>query len=736
MPGFPLAAIGAGLGQFANYMQQERAQRERQQMLAITLERFRQEQQDRQGQRELANLDFGNLSNADSGGAPVGVPQSGGFPGGGSVPSAAPQRPMGGGMRAGGGLSIEALTDAALKAGFAPDKASIMAAITMPESGGNPNAYNPKDPHGGSFGVAQINGVHPGARDTMGNVPLSMQKAYEISKGGADFSPWSAYTSGAYRSYLPAGGTGQGRTPPSMAPQMQTGVGGGRPGAAPNVPGVHDSFGNPELQSGAAQSAPAGPQMAQAGPQTATDAGPQGDLAAAEQAELAKIPMPKAGGLDLTSMLQQIRQRAPNATIQQVQQYVRNIAAQRGPDVARQFEIEMKQHDEQRATVTKKYEQMRSQQEWDRQHGIERSEKLEDRGSTGGQIRSTPGGGLAVVNPNAPERGVVPIPGSEGLRREESGTPKVGKNIEVTDAEGKVVFSGLAHLGPEGWIADRDQKPVEMPDRGNVRMGGTAALPAEVKYPDKWEGMPNKPPPGVRPDVWLPTLEYIRTGKMPAIGFQAGMRTNILAAAPAAAHALGVDPAKVADLQAQYAGERHAEIVGGGRAAAIGLGIEEAKKAAPQVIATSRSVPRTQFPPINQFTNWLQEKSGSPDVIAFKEALNTYLNIYAATVSRTGRLTDSQQKHAYDLLSTNFNQGQIDRGIEQLDYEMSLMKEAVPPAMEELQKLGQPPALRQPETPAMSPQERARSQGGRSIVIQNGMRFDEKTGEYLGQVQQ
>jgi hypothetical protein len=246
-----------------------------------------------------------------------------------------------------------------------------------------------------------------------------------------------------------------------------------------------------------------------------------------------------------------------------------------------------------------------------------------------------------------------------------------------------------------------------MPDKGNVRMGGTAALPAEVKYPEKWDGMPNKPPPGVRADVWLPTLEYVRTGKMPAIGFQAGMRTNILAAAPAAAHALGVDPAKIADLQAQYAGERHAEIVGGGRAAAIGLGIEEAKKAAPQVIATSKAVPRTQFPPINQFTNWLQEKSGDPNIVAFKEALNTYLNVYASTVSRTGRLTDSQQKHAYDLLSTNFNQGQINRGIEQLDYEMSLMKEAVGPAMEDLQKLGQPPALRQPETPAMSPQERA-----------------------------
>lgn len=256
-------------------------------------------------------------------------------------------------------------------------------------------------------------------------------------------------------------------------------------------------------------------------------------------------------------------------------------------------------------------------------------------------------------------------------------------------------------------------------------------MPSEYEVPDKWEGMPEKAPPGIRQDVWAATVEYVRTGKMPALGFQPGMRNLVIQATPAAQHALGVTPSQTADLQAQYAGERHGMIVGGGRAANIAFGIEEAKKAAPQVIETSKAVPRTEFPPINQFTNWLQEKTGSPEIVAFKEALNTYLNIYAATVSRTGRLTDAQQRHAYELLSTNFNQGQIDRGIMQLDYEMSLMKEAVPPAMQSITPLGQPPAIRKEEPPATPPQQRGTQDAPAAAPQEGDTATNPQTGEKI-----
>jgi hypothetical protein len=253
-------------------------------------------------------------------------------------------------------------------------------------------------------------------------------------------------------------------------------------------------------------------------------------------------------------------------------------------------------------------------------------------------------------------------------------------------------------------------KPIQGLQPGAAKVGSSAAaaLPPEVKYPEKWPGMPEKPPPDtegqhIREDVWDTALVFARTHQMPALGFQPGMRNQIIQAYPAALHALGIQPSQAPDIAAEYAGERHADIVAGGRAAQIGFGINEALKAAPQVIETAKAVSPTQFPAVNQMKNWLNEQTGDPNIVAFRDALNSYLNVYAATVSRSGRLTDSQQNHAYALLRDAFNQGQIDRGVEQLNYEMELMKSAISPTMEEMGQLGQPPATRKPEAVAPAP---------------------------------
>lgn len=81
MPGFPLAAIGAGLGQWAKLQQEQQAQRERQQMLQLTLQRFQQEQQDRQNQQQAASGEWNMLANGGAGIAPVSPVGGGGFPG-------------------------------------------------------------------------------------------------------------------------------------------------------------------------------------------------------------------------------------------------------------------------------------------------------------------------------------------------------------------------------------------------------------------------------------------------------------------------------------------------------------------------------------------------------------------------------------------------------------------------------------------------------------------------------
>lgn len=100
--------------------------------------------------------------------------------------------------------NIGQLRTFAVAAGFlSEDQIATISAIAMAESGGDDMAFNANDPHGGSFGVLQINGIHTAARDCLGNAALSFNMAYGISRKGTDFKPWSTYTSGRYKEFMP-----------------------------------------------------------------------------------------------------------------------------------------------------------------------------------------------------------------------------------------------------------------------------------------------------------------------------------------------------------------------------------------------------------------------------------------------------------------------------------------------------------------------------------------------------
>lgn len=107
MPGFPGLAIGAGLGQFAqDYRQQQEAQ-QRNQMLALTLARFAQEQKQRQDQTQAAagTLEAMSLPGGSGlpGTMPMQPPQMAAVGGAPQMPAAAPD--LGGGLRASGALT-------------------------------------------------------------------------------------------------------------------------------------------------------------------------------------------------------------------------------------------------------------------------------------------------------------------------------------------------------------------------------------------------------------------------------------------------------------------------------------------------------------------------------------------------------------------------------------------------------------------------------------------------------
>lgn len=107
-----------------------------------------------------------------------------------------------------GRMTLAQLRSLAAHLGF-PDPA-LAAAIAMAESGGDPAAtaivVNPSPGFGPerSFGLWQVNTLaHPQYSETQLLDPTYCgQAALAISKGGTDWSPWSTFTSGAYKRFM------------------------------------------------------------------------------------------------------------------------------------------------------------------------------------------------------------------------------------------------------------------------------------------------------------------------------------------------------------------------------------------------------------------------------------------------------------------------------------------------------------------------------------------------------
>lgn len=99
--------------------------------------------------------------------------------------------------------SAEQIYGFARRAGFTPDEAATMTAISLAESGGNSRAHNP---HGeDSRGLWQINGrAHPDlvAKYNLFDPQDNARAAYAVSRRGDDISPWTVTHGGNSARYL------------------------------------------------------------------------------------------------------------------------------------------------------------------------------------------------------------------------------------------------------------------------------------------------------------------------------------------------------------------------------------------------------------------------------------------------------------------------------------------------------------------------------------------------------
>lgn len=113
-------------------------------------------------------------------------------------------RPPASGSGDGGKLTLAELRALAVQVGF-PDP-DVAAAVAMAESGGNPLAVRLSNVEA-SYGLWQVNvRAHSSYNAAeLGDPLYNAQAALAIRNAAGGWSPWTTYTTGAYRKYMPGG---------------------------------------------------------------------------------------------------------------------------------------------------------------------------------------------------------------------------------------------------------------------------------------------------------------------------------------------------------------------------------------------------------------------------------------------------------------------------------------------------------------------------------------------------
>ena len=110
-------------------------------------------------------------------------------------------------------LEPERIYGYARRAGFSPDQSVTATAIALAESGGRPRAHNPTPPDD-SYCLMQVNMLGPLGPQRRARYHLRrntdlydpatcMRVAYGISAAGSNWRPWTTWTHGTYRRFLP-----------------------------------------------------------------------------------------------------------------------------------------------------------------------------------------------------------------------------------------------------------------------------------------------------------------------------------------------------------------------------------------------------------------------------------------------------------------------------------------------------------------------------------------------------
>ena len=183
--------------------------------------------------------------------------------------------------------------------------------------------------------------------------------------------------------------------------------------------------------------------------------------------------------------------------------------------------------------------------------------------------------------------------------------------------------------------------------------------------------------------------------------------------------------ATAADLQqfiANQTGMSTAQRVIAQRGTSLEIASNVAEETIPLLRETSHRISRTEFPTLNSVLLAVEKGTGNTDVVRFSEQLNSFQYLYARALNPNGIPRIEDMKRLEGIIAQAWTEGQIDAALDQITIGLGAEKKGVEKTRE---SHGGAPTTGAP-APAAGP-------SGGGVVIQNGMRFNEKTGEYLGQ---
>jgi len=135
--------------------------------------------------------------------------------------------------------------------------------------------------------------------------------------------------------------------------------------------------------------------------------------------------------------------------------------------------------------------------------------------------------------------------------------------------------------------------------------------------------------------------------------------------------AQGKGGAEVATTLAEYAGLTAGERALGTRTANVGMAVNEASQFAELSRTAYKKLPRGQFLPFNKLEQFAEKQTSSPEQASAYAADNSFINAYARAVNPSGVPTESDKKHARDMLNTAQSTEAHDAVLDQLQKEMA-----------------------------------------------------------------